>query len=81
MEEVCEIAKKFQESPQCLVKCYWPEVYFANEIESKNKEEVVEVIVLSLTRGATFLVTIAQVNCNTLIDTSATRSCISETFL
>ena len=34
----------------------------------------------SLTRGASFPVTIAGINCNALIDTSATRSCISEIF-
>ena len=62
------------------MKCYQPEVYFASEIEDKNKEEFVEVITISLTRGATFLVKIAGVNCNALIDTSALRSCISETF-
>ena len=39
-----------------------------------------EVITLSLTMGAAFPVTIAGVNCNALIDTGATRSCISETF-
>ena len=40
-----------------------------------------EVITLSLTRGATFSVTIAGVNGNALMDTGTTRSCISETFL
>ena len=62
------------------MKCYQPEVYFASKIEDKNKEEFVEVITLSLSKIATFLVTIASVNCNTLIHTSATRSSISETF-
>ena len=62
------------------MKCYQPEVYFSSEIEDKNKEEFVEVVTLSLTGGATFLVTIAGVNCNTLIDTGPMRSCISETF-
>ena len=62
------------------MKCYWPQVYFATEIEDKNNEEFMEVITLSLTRGTTFLVTIARVNCNTLIDIGATRSCKSEMF-
>ena len=62
------------------MKCYQPGVYFASEIENKNKEEFVEVITLSLTRGAAFPVTIAGVNCHSLINTDATRSCISETF-
>ena len=62
------------------MKCYQPEVYLASKIEDKNKEEFVEVITLSLTKGATFPVTIAGVNCNALIHTGATRSCISETF-
>ena len=62
------------------MKCYQLDVHFANEIEDMNKEDFVEVILLSLTRGATFPVTIAGVNCNALIDTNAARSCISETF-
>ena len=62
------------------MQCYQPEVYFISKIEDKNKEEFVEVITLSLTRGATFLVTIAGVNCNALINTSATRSYVSEMF-
>ena len=62
------------------MKCYQLEVYFTCEIEDKNEEEFKKVITLSLARGTAFLVTIAGVNCNTLIDTSATRSCISETF-
>ena len=39
-----------------------------------------EVITLSLTRGATLPVTIAGVNCNALIDTNTMLTCISETF-
>ena len=61
-------------------KCYQPEVYIASEIEDKNKEEFVEVVTLSLTRGATFPVTIAGVNCNALINNGATKRCIGETF-
>ena len=62
------------------MKCYQPEVYFAREVEDKNNEEFVEVITLSLTRGAAFLVTIAGISCNALINTGAMQSCISETF-
>ena len=62
------------------MKCYQPDVHFINENEYKNREEFVEVISPSLSRGATFLVTIAGVNCNALIDTSAMRSCISKIF-
>ena len=40
------------------------------EIEYKNNEEFVNVVTLSL----------AGVNCNSLINTGAARSCISETF-
>ena len=61
------------------MKYYQPEVYFASEIENKNKEEFVEVVILSLTRGATFSVTIVSVNCNALIDTGAMRKCKSKT--
>ena len=73
MEEVHEIAKEFQESSKCLMKCYQPEMYFTSEIEDKNKEEFVEVITVSLTKGATFPVTVAGVNCNAPIDIPATR--------
>ena len=62
------------------MKCYQPEVYFTSEIVVKNKEEFMEVITLSLARGAAFLATIADVTCNGLIDTGATGSCIMESF-
>ena len=62
------------------MKCYQPDMHFANEIEYKNREQFMEVITLSLTKGATFLVTIAGVNCNALMYTSAMRSCRSDTF-
>ena len=39
-----------------------------------------EVVTLTLTRGAVFQVTISGVSYNTLIDTSATGRCICETF-
>ena len=58
------------------MKCYQLEVFFASEIEDKNKEEFVQVIMLSLMRGPT----IAIVNCNAFINTHAMRSCISGTF-
>ena len=80
VEEILEIAEQFQDSPQWLMKCYQPEVYFASEIEDKSKEKFMEVITLSLTNGAAFPVAVTGVNCNALIDTSATRSCISEIF-
>ena len=62
------------------MKCYQPEKYFINEIEDRNKEEFMEVITLSFTRGETFLVTVAGINCNALINTGAKRTCISKTF-
>ena len=62
------------------MKCYQSEVYFVSKIDDKNKEEFVEVITLSLTRDTAFPITIAGINFSALIDTSATRSCISETF-
>ena len=55
-------------------------MYFASKNEDKTKEEFVKVITLSLTRDAAFPITIAGVNCNALINTGATRSCISDTF-
>ena len=54
------------------MKCNQPEVYFIREIEDKNKEEFVKDVILGLTRGTTFLVKTAGVNCNILIHTSAT---------
>ena len=62
------------------MKCYQPGVYFASEIEDKNKENFMKGVTLSLTKGTAFPVTFAGVNCNALIDTSAIRSCISEIF-
>ena len=62
------------------MECYQPGVYFTSAIDDKNKEEFVEVITLSMTGGVTFPVTNAGVHCNPLIDTSAKRSCTSETF-
>ena len=50
------------------------------KLEVKINEKFVEVITFSLTKGASFPVTIAGINCNTLIDTDDTRSCMSETF-
>ena len=61
------------------MKCYQPEVYFISEIKDKTKEEFVEVVTLSLTKGAAFQVTVVGVNCNALIDLGTTRTCISET--
>ena len=63
------------------MKYYQPDVYFTSEIEDKNREKFMEVVTLSLTRGATFLVTIAGLNFNALINTSTTINCISETFI
>ena len=62
------------------MKYYQTDMYFAHEIEDKNKEAFVEVVTHNLTRGATFLVTIVGVNCNALLNTGTTRSCISEAF-
>ena len=56
------------------MKCYQPEVYFTSEIEDKNKMEFVDIIILSLTRGATFPVTTAGVYCNACINTGAMRT-------
>ena len=61
------------------MKCYQPEAYFTIEIEDKNKMDFMEAITFRLTGGATFLVTTVGVNCNVLIETSDTRSCISKT--
>ena len=44
------------------MKCYQPDEDFTNNIEDRNKEELREVVTLSLTRGAIFLVTIAGVS-------------------
>ena len=62
------------------MKCYQPEVYFAEKIEDKNKEDFVKVITLSLTRVPIFPVSIASVNCNALNNTGTMQSCISEPF-
>ena len=80
VEEVLEIAEQFQDYFLAMTD-EMPEVYFTSEIKDKDKEEFVEVITLSLTSGAAFLVIVTGDICNTLTDTGATRSCISKTFL
>ena len=65
----CEESVVETRTPQGLMKCYQAEVYFTSEIEDKNKEEFVEVITLSHTRGSALLVNIAGVNCNALMET------------
>ena len=40
VEKVHEIVEEFQESPQWLMTCYQPEVYFMSEIEDKNQRGV-----------------------------------------
>ena len=39
-----------------------------------------DLVTVNLTKVAAFPVTIAGVNCNSLIDTGSTRGCVSETF-
>ena len=48
--------------------------------QTYQKEAYVEAVILGLTKGATFPVTIAGTNCNALIDTHASWSCISDHF-
>ena len=45
-----------------------------------NQAEYVKAVILGLTRGATFPIIIAGINCNALIDTSAAQSSICEHF-
>ena len=68
-----------EESPeqsQGLAWTYQPEVYLAE----RNPLECVEAVIHGLTRGATFLITIAGATFNALIDTVTFLSCISKYF-
>ena len=46
----------------------------------RHHEEGVHQVIVGSERGSTFPVQIEQVMCNALIDTGASRSCISEKF-
>ena len=54
------------------------EVYFEEGTEV-NQIEYLETVTLGLTKDATFSITIAGINCNSLIDTGASHRCTSKT--
>ena len=62
---------------------YNPETYFTSvEIKNKQRRKIAKVreVMLNLDQGAVIPTTVQNKICNTLIDTGATRSCISEEF-
>ena len=62
---------------------YNPETYFTSvETKSKQSRKTAKVreVMLNLDQGAVIPTTVQNKICNTLIDTGATRSCISEEF-
>ena len=55
-----ETVEELPEHCQWLVQAYQPKVYLAE----MNQVEDVEAVILGLTRGATFPITISDTNCN-----------------
>ena len=73
---------------KALRKGYSPPTYYS-DIESKpfcfscherHKNEIIEQVVIGSERGTTFPIDVQGTKCHALIDTGATRSCISETY-
>ena len=71
-----------------LRKGYSPPKYYADielkpfcyNCHERHKIEVIEQVVLGSERGTTFPITIQGTKCNALIDTGASRSCLSEAY-
>ena len=53
---------------------------FCHNCHEQHTIEIVEQVVIGSERGTTFPITIQDTKCNALIDTGATRSCISEVY-
>ena len=74
--------------PKFLQKGYHSQIYYktlekgkyCKDCRDRHHEEGVHQVIVGSERGSTFPVQIEQVMCNALIDTGASRSCISEKF-
>ena len=53
---------------------------FCHNCHERHTVEVVEQVIIGSERGTTFIIAIQGTKCNALIDTGATRSCISEAY-
>ena len=53
---------------------------FCSSCHEQHKSEVVEQVIIGSERGTTFSIDIQGTKCNALIDTGASRSCISEAY-
>ena len=69
-----------------MKKGYSPPKYYS-DVELKpfchnchERHKVVEQVIIDSERGTTFPIAIQGTKCNALIDTGATRSCISEAY-
>ena len=71
-----------------MTKAYNPKVYysdvekgkFCNACNDRHNSEHIEQVVIGSERGTTFPAKSQSTKCNALIDTGATRSCISESY-
>ena len=63
-----------------LNKGYKPEKYFREITPKLSTYNKVQEVTIGSALGATVPIQLEQVNCNALVDTGATRSCISECF-
>ena len=71
-----------------ITKAYNPKVYysdvekgkFCNKCNDRHTSEHIEQVVIGSERGTTFPAKLQSTTCNALIDTGATRSCISESY-
>ena len=71
-----------------MKKGYSPYKYYSDielkpfwyNCHERHKVEVIEQVIIGSERGTTFPIAIQGTKCNALIDTGATRSCISETY-
>ena len=71
-----------------MTKAYNPKVYnsdvekgkFCNNCSDRHTSKHIEQVVIGSERGTTFPAKLQSTKCNALIDTGATRPCISESY-
>ena len=73
---VSETVERSPEQSQWLAQIYQSQVHLVET----NQLEYVEAVILGLTTGATFPITIAGATCNAPTDKGASQSCITEHF-
>ena len=63
-----------------LKTCYEPAEYFKEVMSNTNPCHRIEEVWIGSTFGATIPAQVGSIKCNALVDTGATRSCISREF-